>query len=148
MHRSKNQRILDGQIFVTRSLEMFMSGKGEFLYEDPKVFFLGLNTNDKEAIKEKVVIEQILHCMAETCPLFTNASTANLVHLHNYGASLVAKYSDEIFVKKLEIEDRRSVMEWARENCEICDTRTSEFQQRSAVITKNNIFGNVIAVDF
>ena len=148
MHRSKNQRIVDGQIFVTRSLEMFMSGKGEFLDKHPKVFFLGFNTKDKKIMKEKVVIEPILHQIAQTCPLFTNASTANLIHVHNFGVSLVAKYSSEIFVKKLEIEDRRSVMEWARENCEICDTRTSEFQQRSAVITKNNIFGNVIAVDF
>ena len=148
MHRSKAQRILDGQIFVTRSLEMFMSGKGKFLYHDPKVFLLGFNTKDREAMAEKVVIEKILQHMAETCPLFTNASTANLIHIHNFGASLVSKYSNEYFVKKLEMEDRRSVMEWARENCEICETRTSEFQQRSAANTKTNIFGNVIAVDF
>tara|TARA_R110001606_G_scaffold76051_1_gene175970 strand:+ start:187 stop:633 length:447 start_codon:yes stop_codon:yes gene_type:complete len=148
MHRSKAQRILEGQIFVTRSLEMFMSGKGDLLYHDPKVFFIGFNAKDKKIMKEKVVRKPILHQITQTCPLFTNASTANLIHVHNFGVSLVAKYSSEIFVKKLEIEDRRSVMEWARENCEICDTRTSEFQQRSAAITKNNIFGNVIAVDF
>ena len=148
MHCSKAQRILDGQIFVTRSLEMFMGGKGDFLNHDPKVFILGFNTKDREVMTEKVVIERILQHMAETCPIFTNAPIANMIHIHNFGASFVAKYSSEIFVKKLEIEDRRSVMQWARENCEICDTRTSEFQQRSAAITKNNIFGNVIAVDF
>jgi len=148
MHCSKAQRILDGQIFVTRSLEMFMGGKGDFLYHDPKVFFIGFNTKDKKIMKEKVVIKPILQHMSETCPIFTNAPIANMIHIHNFGASFVAKYSSEIFVKKLEIEDRRSVMQWARENCEICDTRTSEFQQRSAAITKNNIFGNVIAVDF
>ena len=148
MYKNKAQRILEGQIFVTRSLEMFMSGKGDLLHRSPKVFFIGFNTKDREAMKEKVVIKPILHHMSETCPIFTNASTANLIHVHNFGVSLVAKYSSEIFVKKLEIEDRRSVMEWARQNCEICDTRTSEFQQRSAAITKNNIFGNVIAVDF
>lgn len=148
MHRSKAQRILDGEIFVTRSLEMFMSGRGDFLDHHPKVFILGFNSKDKEAMKEKVVIEKILQHMAETCPLFTNAPTSNLIHIHNFGASLVAKYSNEYFVMKLEMEDRRSVMAWARENCEICETRTSEFQQRSAITTKTNIFGNVIAVDF
>ena len=148
MHRSKAQRILDGELFVTRSLDVFMSGKGDFLSHNPNVFLLGFNSKDKEAMKEKVVIEKILQHMAATCPLFTNAPTANLIHIHNFGASLVAKYSNEYFVKKLEMEDRRSVMEWARENCEICETRTSEFQQRSALTTKTNIFGNVIAVDF
>ena len=148
MYRSKAQRILDGEIFVTRSLEMFMSGKGDFLFQNPNIFLLGFNTKDKEAMKEKVVIEKILQHMAETCPLFTNAPTANLIHIHNFGASFVAKYYDEYFVKKLEMEDRRSVMEWARENCEICETRTSEFQQRSAITTKTSHFGNVIAVDF
>ena len=148
MHRSKAQRILDGEIFVTRSLDVFMSGKGDFLAHNPNVFLLGFNSKDKEAMKEKVVIEKILQHMAATCPLFTNAPTANLIHIHNFGASLVAKYSNEYFVKKLEMEDRRSVMEWARENCEICETRTSEFQQRSAITTKSNIFENVIAVDF
>ena len=148
MHRSKAQRILDGEIFVTRSLEMFMSGKGDFLFHDPKVFLLGFNSKDREAIKEKNVIEPILQHMAETCPIFTNATTAILIHVHNFGASLVSKYFDQYFVRKIEIEDRRCVMEWARENCEICETRTSEFQHRSAVITKTNIFGNVIAVAF
>ena len=148
MYRNKAQRILEGQIFVTRSLEMFMSGKGDFFYHDPQVFLLGFNTKDREAMKEKIVIERILQHMSETCPIFTNAQAANMIHIHNYGASFVAKYYDEYFVKKLEMEDRRSVMEWARENCEICETRTSEFQQRSAVTTKTSIFGNVIAVDF
>jgi len=148
MHRSKAQRILDGQIFVTRSLEMFMGGEGDFLNHDPKVFILGFNTKDKKIMKEKVVIEPILQHMSETCPIFANAQAANMIHIHNYGASFVAKYYDEYFVKKLEMEDRRSVMDWARENCEICETRTSEFQQRSAVTTKTSIFGNVIAVDF
>ena len=148
MYRSKAQRILDGEIFVTRSLEMFMSGKGDFLFQNPNVFLLGFNTKDKEAMKEKVVVEQILQDMAETCPIFTNATTAILIHVHNFGASLVSKYFNQYFVRKIEIEDRRCVMEWGRENCEICETRTSEFQQRSAVITKTNIFGNVIAVDF
>ena len=148
MYRNKAQRILEGQIFVTRSLEMFMSGKGDFLYHDPQVFLLGFNTNDREAMAEKVVIERILQHMAETCPIFTNAPTANLIHIHNFGASLVSKYFDQYFVRKIEIEYRRCVMDWARANCEICETRTSEFQQRSAITTKTNIFGNVIAVDF
>ena len=147
MFRSKAQRILEGQIFVTRSLEMFMSGKGDS-HHHPNIFLLGFNTKDREAMKEKVVVEQILQHMSDTCPIFTNASTANMIHIHNFGASFVAKYFDQYFVRKIEIEDRRCVMEWARENCEICETRTSEFQQRSAVITKTNIFGNVIAVDF
>ena len=148
MYRSKNQRILDGQIFVTRSLEMFMSGKGEFLDKHPKVFFLGFNSKDKEIMEEKVVIERILQQITQTCPIFTNASQANLIHVHNFGVSLVAKYSNQLFVKKLEIEDRRCVMEWAREHCEICDTRTSEFQQRSEKVSINESFSNVIAVDF
>lgn len=148
MHRSKKKRMEDGQIYVVKSLSLFLADKAELLYEKPKIYFLDFNTKDKIAAKKTDTFEMILQDMKSNCPIFTAATTGTMVHLHNFGASFVSKYDGEYFVRKVACADRRALMEWARKHCEICDTRTSEFQQRSAEAYNVSNFANVIPLKF
>jgi len=148
MHRSKKTRMKDGQTYVSESLSLFLADKAELMYEHPRINLLDFNTKDKLAVQKTDAFEIILKAMKLSCPIFTNAKTGNMVHLHNFGASFVAKYGNEYFVRKVAFADRRALMEWARTHCEICDTRTSEFQQRSAETYNVRNFANVISLKF
>lgn len=148
MHRSKKTRMKDGQTYVSESLSLFLADKAELMYEHPRINLLDFNTKDKLAVQKTDAFEIILKAMKLNCPIFTNAKTGNMVHLHNFGASFVAKYGGEYFVRKVAFADRRALMEWARTHCEICDTRTSEFQQRSAETYNVRNFANVISLKF
>lgn len=148
MHRSKKTRIKDGQAYVSETLELFLADKAELMYRTPMIYLLDFNTQDKLAVNKTDAFEIILQDMKLSCPIFTNAKTGNIVHLHNFGASFVAKYGGEYFVRKVAFADRRALMEWARTHCEICDTRTSEFQKRSARTYNIDNFNNVISLNF
>ena len=148
MVQRKVDRILVGATYVEKSIEMFLTHNIELNWETPRVFLFGFTHKDKMAIERKDAIREILKDMATSCPLFTAASSGMLIHLHNFGARLVAKFDSEYFVRKIAFEDRRDVMSWARENCEISDTRTSEFQLRSAADINVARLNNVIEVDF
>lgn len=148
MVKRKVDQILIGATYIENSMEMFLTRKIELVWENPKVFLFGFTHQDKIAIQRKDAIREILKDMAMYCPLFTAAKSGILIHLHNFGASIVAKFDSEYFVRKIAFEDRRAVMFWARENCEISDTRTSEFQLRSAADINVARLNNVIEVDF
>jgi hypothetical protein len=148
MHRSKEEKISEGGIWVVETLEMFFSGEAQLFSKRPNVSILDFTNKDKKVITENVVIHRVLEQMAESCPLFISAQAGNLVHIHNFGASFVTKYSNEYFVRKIAIDDRSALMFWARENCEILETRSSEFQEGNAEIENTKSFGNVIPFDF
>lgn len=148
MHRSKKTRMKSGQIFVEESLSLFLADKAKLVYKKPMIYLLDFNIKDKLALNKTDVFELILHSMEKNCPIFTAANTGNIVHLHNFGASFVSKYGEEYFVRKVDFADRSALMEWARKHCEICDTRTFEFQQRSAESYNLNDFHNVIPLKF
>ena len=148
MHRSNEEKISEGGIWVVKTLEMFFSGEAQLFSERPNVSILDFTNKDKKIMTENVVIHQVLEQMAESCPLFTSAQAGNLVHIHNFGASFVTKYSNEYFVRKIAIDDRSALMFWARENCEILETRSSEFQEGNAEIENTTSFGNVIPFNF
>jgi hypothetical protein len=148
MHRSKKTRIKDGQLYVAESLKRFLEDKAELVYENPSVYTFDFNQKDRNAIQQTNVVERILAELETNCPIFTNLTSGNFVHLHNFGTSLISKYGGEYFIQKVAFADRRALMEWARTHCEILDTRTSEFQGRSAETYNLNNFTNVIPLKF
>lgn len=148
MHRSKKQRIEDGIKWVAATLETFLDGKAELFDKSPSVYILGYTNKEKMIMRDNKLVSRILSDLAVRCPVFEKSKTGKVMHIHNYGVSLITKYSNEYYVRKVNIEDRRALMAWARENCEIFDTRTSEFPMRSAEIVETTNFDNVIHFKF
>ena len=148
MKKNKNERITDGQRYVLESIERFMNGEATLVCADLNISLLDFNFKDLRALRNTNTFLLILNDMSKNCPIFTAAKSGNIIHLHNFGASLVTKYNDEFFVRKISFSDRRVVMEWARANCEISDTRTSEFHERSAETFNFANFDNVIPWKF
>ena len=148
MHRSKEQRIKDGIKWVAATLETFLDGKAELFDKSPSVYILGYTNKEKMIMKNNKLVSRILPEIAVRCPVFEKSKTGKVMHIHNYGVSFITKYLKEYYVKKVNIEDRRALMAWARENCEIFDTRTSEFPMRSAEIVPTTNFDNVIHLNF
>lgn len=148
MHCSKITRIKDGQLYVAESLKRFLENKAEKTYQNPSVYTFDFNLNDRNALQQTNVVETILKKLEANCPIFTDLKSGNFVHLHNFGTTFVSKYGGEYFIRKVAFADRRALMEWARTHCEILDTRTSEFQGRSAEDYDSSDFDNVIPLKF
>ena len=148
--RSKQLAAAIGEDFLADSARRFLLDNDEIIKSkfDNKIFFCGFREEQLQRLQCKEFFFKSRNAILNLADIYR---CGNLIHVHNYGATLVMSYDCDVLLRPIPQSKRHAILRWGRCHSTILDTRNEEWltdKQQPKRLLRNELPHNVIKIAF
>ena len=148
--RSKQLAAAIGEDFLADTARRFLLNNDEIIKSkfDNKIFFCGFREEQLQRLQCKEFFLKTRNAILNLADIY---HCGNLIHVHNYGATLVMSYDCDVLLRPIPQSERHAILRWGRDHSTILDTRNEEWltdRQHPKRLSKGELPMNVIKIAF
>ena len=139
-----------GEDFLADSAKCFLSNNNEIIKSkfDNKIFFFGFRKEQLERLECKEFFFKTRNAILNFADIYR---CGNMIHVHNYGATLVMSYDCDVLLRPIPQSKRNAILRWGRSHSTILDTRNEQWltdKKQPKRLSKGELPDNVIKIAF
>ena len=139
-----------GEDFLAETARFFLSNNHEIIKSkfDKNIFFFGFRQEQLQRLQCKEFFFKTRKAILKLADVY---QCGNMIHVHNYGASLIISYDRDVLVRPIPQNKRNAILRWGRDHSTILDTRNEEWltdRQQPKRLLRKELPDNVIKIAF
>ena len=148
--RSKQLAAEIGEDFLSETARRFLLNNDEIIKSkfDNKIFFFGFRKEQLERLECKEFFFKTRNAILNFADIYR---CGNMIHVHNYGATLVMSYDCDVLLRPIPQSQRHAILRWGRNHSTILDTRNEQWltdKKQPKRLSKGELPDNVIKIAF
>ena len=148
--RSKQLAAAIGEEFIADTARRFLLNNDEIIKSefDKKIFFCGFREKQLQRLQCKEFFLKNRNAILNLADIY---HCGNLIHVHNYGATLLMSYDCDVLLRPIPQSKRNAILRWGRDHSTILDTRNEKWLidiQQPKTLLRKELPHNVIKIAF
>ena len=139
-----------GEDFLADSAKCFLSNNNKIIQSqfDQNVFLFGFRKEQLQRLQSKEFFFKTRNAILNLADIY---HCGNLIHVHNFGATLLISYDGDLLLRPIPQSKRNAILRWGRDHSTILDTRNEEWltdRQQPKRLLRKELPHNVIKIAF
>ena len=148
--RSKQLAAAIGEEFIADTARRFLLNYDEIIKSefDKKIFFCDFREEQLQRLQSKEFFFKTRNAILNLADIY---HCGNLIHVHNFGATLLMSYDCDVLLRPIPQSKRNAILRWGRDHSTILDTRNEQWltdRQQPKRLLRKELPHNVIKIAF